>query len=75
MDLVIHTLNGLRSEYREVTASLRTRENPIGFDDLHDLLSDFESYLNRDITMQETPPIATANTAHKGKQFYNKTPK
>lgn len=75
VDLVIHTLNGLGSEYCVVSASLRTRENPIGFDDLHDLLSDFESYLKRDIIMQETPLIATTNTAHKGKQFYNKTPK
>lgn len=75
VDLVIHTLNGLGAEYHEVIASLRTRENPIGFDDLHDLLSDFESYLKRDTPVQETPLIATANTAHKGKQFYNKTPK
>ena len=75
VDLVIHTLNGLGSDYREVTASLRTRENPIGFDDLHDLLSDFENYLKRDASVQETPLIATANTTHKGKQFYNKTPK
>jgi serine/threonine protein kinase len=73
VDLVIHTLNGLGTEYREVTAALRTRENPIGFDDLHDLLSDFESYLKRDEIVQETPLIATANSAHKGKQFYNKT--
>lgn len=73
VDLVIHTLNGLGTEYREVTAALRIRENPIGFDDLHDLLSDFESYLKRDEIVQETPLIATANSAHKGKQFYNKT--
>lgn len=41
VDLVIHTLNGRGSEYCEVTAALRIRESPIGFDDLHDLLSDF----------------------------------
>ncbi|PNX80561.1 hypothetical protein L195_g036565 [Trifolium pratense] len=75
VDLVIHTLNGLGTEYREVTAALRTRENPIGFDDLHDLLSDFENYLKRDETVQETPLLATANTAYKGKQSYNRTGK
>jgi len=63
VDLVIHTLNGLGNEYREVTAAIRTRENPIGFDDLHDLLSDFENYLKRDEIVQETPIIATTNTA------------
>lgn len=73
--LIIHTLNGLGSEYREVTTSLRTRENPIGFDDLHDLIYVYGSYLKRDTTVQETPLIATTNTTHKGRQFYNKTPK
>ncbi|KAH1159843.1 hypothetical protein GYH30_031544 [Glycine max] len=48
VDLVIHTLNGLDAEYREVTATLRTQENPISFDELHDLLADFENYLKRD---------------------------
>lgn len=75
VDLVIHTLNGLGAEYCEVTAALKTRENPIGFDDLHDLLADFESYLSREETVQQTSLIATANTAHKGKQFYNRTGK
>jgi hypothetical protein len=44
------------------TAALRTRENPIGFDDL---LSEFEIYLKRDDTLQETPLIATVNAAQR----------
>lgn len=75
MDLVIHTLNGLGNEYREVAAALRTRETSIGFDDLHDLLSDFEGYLKRHETLQETTHIATANVAHKGKQSYQRNGK
>ncbi|MCH87401.1 hypothetical protein A2U01_0008270 [Trifolium medium] len=75
VDLVIHTLNGLGTEYREVTAALRTRENPIGFDAPRDVLCDFESYLKRDESMKETPIIAIANMAHKGRQHYNKTGK
>ncbi|MCH95500.1 hypothetical protein A2U01_0016479 [Trifolium medium] len=74
VDLVIHTLNGLGSEYREITAALRTRENPISFEDLHDLLSDFENYLKREEIKNENtslPPISTANAAFKGKP-YNK---
>jgi hypothetical protein len=74
VDLVIHTLNGLGSEYREITTALRTRENPISFEDLHDILSDFENYLKREEIINENtslPPIATANAAFKGKP-YNK---
>jgi len=70
VDLVIHTLNGLGSEYKEVSAALRTRENPITFEELHDLLTDYESYLHRD---EETPtPVPTALSAQKGRQHYHK---
>lgn len=70
--LVIHTLNGLGLEYREVSAALRTRENPIGFEELHDLLTDFESYLQRDDSTTNSASIATAHAAHKGKQSSHK---
>jgi len=68
VDLVIHTLNGLGSEYREIATAIRTRENQISFDDLHDLLSDFENYLNREENNTSSPIMATANAAFKGKQ-------
>lgn len=67
VDLVIHTLNGLGSEYREIATAIRTRENPVSFDDLYDLLSDFENYLNREENNTSPPIIATANAAFKGK--------
>lgn len=47
-DLVIHTMNDLGAEYKEVAASIRTREKSVSFEELHDLLTDFESYLHRD---------------------------
>ncbi|GAU26108.1 hypothetical protein TSUD_225710 [Trifolium subterraneum] len=73
IDLIIHTLNGFGSEYREITTAIRTRENPISFDNLHDLLTDFETYLKRDEINNDNPSlesIATANAAFKGKQPY-----
>lgn len=48
VDLVIRTLNGLGLDYKEDSAALRTRENPVSFEELHDLLTYFENYLQRD---------------------------
>jgi len=47
-DLVIHTLNGLSSEYKEISAALRSRETPIEFAELHEKLMDFETLMQRD---------------------------
>ena len=63
-DLVIHALNGLGSEYKEVSAALRTCENPIAFAELHDLLVDYENVLQRD---DESAPVLTAHAAYRGK--------
>ncbi|GAU16981.1 hypothetical protein TSUD_37390 [Trifolium subterraneum] len=68
-DLVIHALNGLGSEFKEVAAALRTRENAIAFDELHDLLVDYETFLQRD---QEPEIIPTAQVAYRGKPTYHK---
>uniref|UniRef100_A0A0R0IXV2 RRM domain-containing protein n=1 Tax=Glycine max TaxID=3847 RepID=A0A0R0IXV2_SOYBN len=72
VDLVIHTLNGLGVEYKEVSVALHTREKPIDFEELHDLLSDFESYLKRDGNNNYTSFVAIAHASHKGKQPYHK---
>jgi len=47
-DLVIPTLNGLSSEYKEISAALRSRETPIEFAELHEKLMDFETLMQRD---------------------------
>jgi hypothetical protein len=71
-DLVIHTMNGLGSEYKEVAASIRTREKSLSFEELHDLLTDFESYLHRDEATENPSPVVTANAAQKAKMTYPK---
>ena len=72
--LVIHTLNGLGGEYKEVSTALRTCEKLIDFEDIYDLLSDIESYLKRDDNNNDTSFVATTHAAHKGKQPYHKSP-
>jgi len=42
-DLVIHTLNGLTAEYRDIAAVLQRRESPIEFGELHEKLMDFNA--------------------------------
>nr|KYP46150.1 hypothetical protein KK1_032254 [Cajanus cajan] len=46
IDLVIATLNGLGPTFREFSASIRTRDSPLQFDELFDKLVDFEMFLN-----------------------------
>lgn len=48
IDIVIHTLNGLRNEYCKITTAIRTHENPINCENLHDILTGFEIFLKRD---------------------------
>ena len=62
LDLVIAVLNGLGSTFREFTASIRTRDTPLLFDELYDKLVDYEIFLQRDEHQQQSLPI-TANHA------------
>lgn len=39
---------GLPSDYKEITAALRARDNVVSFDELHEKLTDVETQLNRD---------------------------
>ncbi|CAA0838968.1 Unknown protein [Striga hermonthica] len=72
VDLVIHVLNGLGSDYREIAAAVRAREHPLGFEELHDLLSDFDSYLQRDVPSSEPSLVITAHTTQKQRSFPRK---
>lgn len=69
VDLVIHTLSGLGPEFKEIFVALRTRENPIEFNYLHDLLIDYESHLKRD---EDISPIDFVDETFKGKPYYPK---
>ncbi|GKV43628.1 hypothetical protein SLEP1_g50892 [Rubroshorea leprosula] len=44
-DLTVYILNGLGPEFREIAASLRTRDSSLSFDDLHDRLVAHEESL------------------------------
>ncbi|XP_019429876.1 PREDICTED: uncharacterized protein LOC109337366 [Lupinus angustifolius] len=60
-DLVIHTLNGLSNDYKEISAALCIRETPIIYAELHEKLMDFESILQRDINTNFDTMVATEN--------------
>ncbi|KAI4346062.1 hypothetical protein L6164_013144 [Bauhinia variegata] len=62
-DLVIHTLNGLGAEYREISAVLRARETPIDFAELYEKLMDFETLMHRDEPSGIDPILAMAHAA------------
>ncbi|KAK9266854.1 hypothetical protein L1049_027113 [Liquidambar formosana] len=64
-DLVIHILNGIGTEFKEIAASIRTRETSISFEELHDKLIDYEAFLERVVTQIE-PMVMTANITHRG---------
>ncbi|GAU28736.1 hypothetical protein TSUD_372440 [Trifolium subterraneum] len=71
IDLVIHTLNGLGPSFKEFTASIRTRDTLILFNDLYDKLVDFEMFLQREENLTTTPPM-TANYAHRRQNNYGR---
>lgn len=59
-DIIIHALNGLGPEFKEIAAAVRARENPITFEELHDKLVAYEGYLKREEAGSDVS-IATAN--------------
>ncbi|GKU88975.1 hypothetical protein SLEP1_g3180 [Rubroshorea leprosula] len=59
-DLTIYILNGLGPEFREIAASLRTRDTSLSFDDLHDRLVAHEESLR----WEDTKLASTPFTAH-----------
>ncbi|XP_012854081.1 PREDICTED: uncharacterized protein LOC105973593 [Erythranthe guttata] len=67
-DLTLYVLNGLGSDFREITAPIRARENSMVFEELHDLLVGHESYLRRLETATQQM-VMTATYTSKGKSF------
>ncbi|OMO78714.1 hypothetical protein COLO4_24683, partial [Corchorus olitorius] len=57
-ELVIHILNGIGIEFREITAGIRARESAIGFEELLDKMLDYDSFLK----CQDSTNIATHTT-------------
>ncbi|KAG5121600.1 hypothetical protein JHK84_039940 [Glycine max] len=69
-DPIIHTFNGPEPNYKEITTALCTRKNPIGYEELHDLLTNFESYLKHDESKQDSATVTTTYATHKVKSFF-----
>ncbi|CAD5178779.1 unnamed protein product [Musa acuminata subsp. malaccensis] len=65
-EVVIHTLNGLDTDYKELAAVIRARDSPVSFEDLYDKLTDYEMYLKR---VDKLPgSTVTAQVSHKPKR-------
>ena len=47
-DLVIYSLNGIGPEFKEITAAVRARDTVISFEELHDKLVEYDSFLKRE---------------------------
>lgn len=59
VDLIIHTLNGFGTEFKENSTALCARENPIKFNALLDLLIDYKSHLKSE---EDPTPIPYINS-------------
>ena len=47
-EVIVHTLNGLEDEYKELTIAIRARDSSMSFEELYGKLTDFEIYLKRE---------------------------
>lgn len=70
-DLIIHVLNGDGSEFCELTATIRTCENLIAFEELHEKLLDFDSLFKKEASSELS--IITANVTRRNTQPRNST--
>ncbi|CAL9074921.1 unnamed protein product, partial [Musa textilis] len=68
-EVLVHTLNGLGDEYKELAAAIRARDSPISFEELYDKLTDYETYLKRDDRLPG--PTITAQVSHRSRRKSN----
>ena len=47
-DLIIHALNCLELDFKEIVVVVHGRDNPISFEELHDKLVEHETFLQED---------------------------
>lgn len=62
-DITLFVLNGLGAEYNDIAASIRTRQHPFTFEELHSHLLAHDDYLRRE-AVQVDIQVPTANFAH-----------
>ena len=72
-ELIIHVLNGLGSEFKELCVAIRARDSPISFEELHDKLLDQKTSLKCDepsiqITAQFNQKTSNGNHTNKSRQ-------
>ena len=70
IDLVVHVLTGLGPTFKEISAAIRARDNPISFEDLHDKLVEYETFLKREEVRVVSPTI-TAHVTQRSGHTYN----
>ncbi|RVW79466.1 hypothetical protein CK203_050052 [Vitis vinifera] len=63
-EIILHVLNGLGNDFKEINAAIRARDSSVTFEELHDKLQDQETLLKQDDTSRETPRM-TARFHHK----------
>ncbi|KAH7565169.1 hypothetical protein JRO89_XS09G0152700 [Xanthoceras sorbifolium] len=62
--LIIHCLNGIGPELKEISAAVRAREQSISFETLHVKLVEFEDYLNRPYSIKAEPTTNCASISN-----------
>ncbi|KAJ0533609.1 putative RNA-directed DNA polymerase [Helianthus annuus] len=71
-DLIVHVITDLGDDYKQVTAAVKIRDNPISFSDLFEKLVDHERTM-----LEEKPPalISTVNRTQRqqGRASYNRS--
>lgn len=71
-ELVVKILSGLGPEYSNIAVAIRTRENPISYDELSGLLQDQEICLKA-YEIKNTSSTITAAVAHRGNTEFHQT--
>ncbi|RRT40186.1 hypothetical protein B296_00039645 [Ensete ventricosum] len=71
-EVLVHTLNGLSSEFKELTAA-RAHDSLISFEELYNKLTNYETYLKHDAKLPGPPITAQFNqTSKRHNRKYNK---
>ena len=75
-EIIFYILNGLGSDYKEISATIYARDSSISFEELHDRLYDYKVYLKRESQSCDTTSFTTnftnkANSNNKGKIHNN----
>ena len=84
-DLTIFALNGLGNGFKAISATIRARDTPISFEELHDKLVEHEAFLKREesrggsnvtvnnthTSLGNTQPRYGNGKSYNGKRFFN----